>query len=412
MKEVATNTTVKADSTDTLLWLGGLIVAGVGISWLFMTQPWVSEPSTVTSIRSSVQPSAQTVAARASAPELESILDNPIRMARLAFEAGMLVEPENYSAWSLYEQILNDEPDHTEALQGLRNVAEVLVQRGSTAFEQGRIDDAQSIVNQILAALPDHAGAQRLAEEIDSAVAQAAAQAAAQAQAEALELAAAEVAPTPVNATEPAEVTAAEPISIDPLPEILDDFETALANNLLLTPAEQNAKYFVALLASTNSDDERTVEARERLFDEFIERANQAIELQDTQGAETWIDEAELLEVSAAQIADTRGALTALLIDLESLKRVPASALELVEYSAPTYPTRAATRGIEGWVDLEFIVTVDGATQDVAIMEASHESYFRREAVAAVEEWRFGPRTFMGQTIEQRAYTRVVFRLQ
>ena len=114
MKEVATNTTVKADSTDTLLWLGGLIVAGVGISWLFMTQPWVSEPSTVTSIRSSVQPSAQTVAARASAPELESILDNPIRMARLAFEAGMLVEHENYSAWSLYEQILNDEPDHTQ----------------------------------------------------------------------------------------------------------------------------------------------------------------------------------------------------------------------------------------------------------------------------------------------------------
>jgi len=373
-----------------------------------MTQPWVSEPSTVTSIRSSVQPSAQAVTAGASAPELESILDNPIRMARLAFEAGMLVEPENYSAWSLYEQILNDEPDHTEALQGLRNVAEVLVQRGSTAFEQGRIDDAQSIANQVLGALPDHAGAQRLAEEIDSAVAQAAAQA----QAEALELAAAAVAPTPVIAAEPAEVTAAEPIPIDPLPEILDDFETALANNQLLTPAEQNAKYFAALLASTNSDDERTAEARERLFGEFIERANQAIVLQDTLGAETWIDEAELLEVSAAEIADTRGALTALLIDLESLKRVPASSLELVEYSAPTYPTRASTRGIEGWVDLEFVVAVDGATQDVEIMESSHETYFRREALAAIEEWRFGPRTFMGQTIEQRAYTRVVFRLQ
>ena len=401
VNELTANTTIKKDSTDTLLWLGGLIVAGVGISWLFLTQPWVSEPSTVTSVRSNVESSAQPLAQQASAPELESILDNPIRMARLAFEAGMLIEPENYSAWSLYERILAEEPDHAEALQGLKNVADVLVQRGNAAFEQGRLDDAQSIADHILGTLPEHTDAQRLAANLDSTALQEAAAAQAVPELNISEIAA-----------EPAAVAVAEPIPIDPLLEILAAFETALAKNHLLTPSEGSAKYFVALLVSTNSNDERTIAARRLLFGEFIERADRAIELQDTQAAATWIDEAEMLDVNAVVTTDARDALTAHLIELESLKRVPASAMERIEYLAPDYPPRAAARGIEGWVDLEFIVAADGRTLDVEITESSHETHFRREALAGVEAWRFEPRSFMGQMIEQRSYTRVVFLLQ
>ena len=185
-----------------------------------------------------------------------------------------------------------------------------------------------------------------------------------------------------------------------------------MAGNRLLTPAEESAKHFVALLAAMNSDDERSIESRRSLFRKFIERANRAIEVRDTQAAETWIDEAGMLEVNAAVVADTNDALTARLVELESLKRIPASDLQRIEYSAPDYPARAAARGIEGWVDLEFIVAADGSSQDVYITESSHESHFRREAVAAVQEWLFEPRTFMGQTIEQHSYTRVVFVLQ
>ncbi|MGB7216521.1 MAG: energy transducer TonB, partial [Gammaproteobacteria bacterium] len=63
----------------------------------------------------------------------------------------------------------------------------------------------------------------------------------------------------------------------------------------------------------------------------------------------------------------------------------------------------------DGWVDVEFVVTKDGRTRDVVVTDASHSSYFRREAVAAVEQWRFQPRIFMGEPIEQRAYTRIRF---
>ncbi len=42
--------------------------------------------------------------------------------------------------------------------------------------------------------------------------------------------------------------------------------------------------------------------------------------------------------------------------------------------------------------------------------DASHDQYFRREAVAAVEQWKFEPRVFMNRPIAQRSYTRIRFR--
>ena len=41
--------------------------------------------------------------------------------------------------------------------------------------------------------------------------------------------------------------------------------------------------------------------------------------------------------------------------------------------------------------------------------DASHETMFRREAMAAVEKWQFEPRVFMGRPIEQTSYTRIRF---
>ncbi len=63
-------------------------------------------------------------------------------------------------------------------------------------------------------------------------------------------------------------------------------------------------------------------------------------------------------------------------------------------------------------MDVEFIVTTSGATRDVRVTGASHETLFRREAIAAVETWSFEPRTYLGRPIEQSAYMRIRFELQ
>ena len=94
---------------------------------------------------------------------------------------------------------------------------------------------------------------------------------------------------------------------------------------------------------------------------------------------------------------------------MEIAKPVPASALKITTYVAPSYPARANERAQEGWVDVEFTVGTDGKTRNVVITDASHDSLFRREATEAVSKWEFEPRVFMGRAIEQTSYTRIRF---
>src|SRR5262245_14696152 len=161
---------------DLLLWIAGGAIAAVGTAWLFIMQPWKGDGdeqeitlAMATTSSAAVAPAltaqAQAVAGdAAAAPEAE--LDNPLRMAQLAYDAGMLVEPDEYSAWTLFQRVLKSEPDNQAALEGLTKVADDLVRRGETALDQGRFDDARDTVERIRAALPNHPGAKNLERKI------------------------------------------------------------------------------------------------------------------------------------------------------------------------------------------------------------------------------------------------------
>jgi protein TonB len=196
---------------------------------------------------------------------------------------------------------------------------------------------------------------------------------------------------------------------VDPLAEAYAAFEEAMSSSRLLTPADRSAKHFVAVLTAAGPNHDLTRGARERLSAEFLSRATQSIEGLDTDAANTWIDEAQVIGVDGNGVTAARAALTAELIAMESAKPLPASALKIVDYVAPQYPPRALERRIEGWVDVEFVVATDGTTRDVQVTEASHDNYFRKEAIAAVEKWEFEPRVFMDRPIQQRSYTRIRF---
>lgn len=57
----------------------------------------------------------------------------------------------------------------------------------------------------------------------------------------------------------------------------------------------------------------------------------------------------------------------------------------------PQYPLRAARRRIEGKVELQFTVRTDGSVADVVVVSSKPLGMFDREAVAAMERWRFAP---------------------
>ena len=254
--------TTSSNQGDLLLWIAGGAIAAVGAAWLLITQPWAgsdAEPQEIAFARAptptlsaetspALTTEVEAAAGDATAPSPDTTLDNPLRMAELAYEAGMLIEPEEYSAWTLFTRVLKDEPDNAAARDGLTKVADDLVRRGETALDQGRFDDARAAVERIRAALPEHAGSRSLAEKIFPVATPVDPTRSALSLPEAeVRVARVDTAPAPAPATKP---------QVDPVVEASTAFEKALAEGRLLTPAEQSAKHFVGVLNRTNVDQE------------------------------------------------------------------------------------------------------------------------------------------------------------
>jgi protein TonB len=66
---------------------------------------------------------------------------------------------------------------------------------------------------------------------------------------------------------------------------------------------------------------------------------------------------------------------------------------------APIYPARAASRGLEGYVIVEFTVTRAGTTKDVTVVESSN-SIFDRAATDAAYKFKYKPRVIDGEAVE------------
>lgn len=85
---------------------------------------------------------------------------------------------------------------------------------------------------------------------------------------------------------------------------------------------------------------------------------------------------------------------------------------------APEYPRRAASRGIEGFVTVEFTVTTNGSTRDIEVVDAvdtegRETSIFNRSAVRAAERFKFRPRVIDGEPTEVAGVSyRFVFELE
>ena len=79
---------------------------------------------------------------------------------------------------------------------------------------------------------------------------------------------------------------------------------------------------------------------------------------------------------------------------------------------APIYPSRALSRGIEGYVDLEFTVTTAGTVKDPVVTYTT-SSLFNRAAVRAVLKFKYKPRVVDGQPVEVPGVkTRIRFELE
>lgn len=66
----------------------------------------------------------------------------------------------------------------------------------------------------------------------------------------------------------------------------------------------------------------------------------------------------------------------------------------------PDYPPRALSRGIEGWVQIQFTITATGTVKDAVVVKSS-SNIFEEAAIKAILRWRYNPKIENGEGVER-----------
>ena len=80
---------------------------------------------------------------------------------------------------------------------------------------------------------------------------------------------------------------------------------------------------------------------------------------------------------------------------------------------SPIYPRKALTRGIEGYVLVEFVVTETGTVRNPVVLFADPPGFFERAAVTAVLKFKYKPKVAGGKPVAVSGVrSRIVFEME
>ena len=67
----------------------------------------------------------------------------------------------------------------------------------------------------------------------------------------------------------------------------------------------------------------------------------------------------------------------------------------------PQYPPRASSRGVEGWVLVEFTISAAGMVKDAIVIESEPSSIFDRAMLRAIRKWKYKAKIVDGVPVER-----------
>lgn len=291
------------------------------------------------------------------------------------------------------------------AAEALPQVDDALIE---TAREQIGAIRAERVAAAREAERRRQAAERRAREQAAAAAAAAAAENEAAAPVAAEAAAAAEAAETAGDESVPAAEEPAPP----PEPDALARGRDSLAAGRLVSPADDNAVAWLTSAEETMADDPGLAEYRERVISALSLEIRDRLDAGALEQAEALLSELKTVQGGAAATAALQAEVDRAFIRRESARVIPGNEMLATDITPPVYPRAAVRRDQEGWVDVEFTVLADGSTADVEVIDASPDRVFERASLRAVEQWRFRPRVYRGQPIDQRVSTRINFQLE
>jgi protein TonB len=282
-----------------------------------------------------------------------SELDSLLTIARARMERGQLVEPPGDSARDYVGRALSLDAGNEAALAIRAEVAAAVVVSARGELESGDVERATALA----------AEARRLDSTIEAlARLEAGLQAAREAAAERAQ------------------------------GELLAAGRARMQEGRLVAPEGDSALFYLQSVYAEDPNYPGLEPARAELGALLTRRADQAVADKDWTSAEAWIVDAARAELAAAQLQ-------------EIYLTVPArpGEMRLLSAGEVAFPEDAQRRDIEGWVETEFIVGVDGVPRGARVVDNRPPGWFDDAALAAVAGYRYAPFERDG-----RAYERLV----
>jgi TonB family protein len=190
-------------------------------------------------------------------------------------------------------------------------------------------------------------------------------------------------------------------------------FDQRLQQGHLVDPASDSAKFYLAQLMKEDAANPATQIKKNAYAARVLEEAQSSLHAQDFAATRGWLGEAHDAGADATQIGTLEAALAAAQdAAAQANSYLNEGSLTRTHYIAPRFPDTARQRGIEGWVDLQFVVGTDGSVSDATIVGAQPAGVFEPAALEAVRQWRYQPPVRGGQNVSQRVRVRVRFKVQ
>jgi protein TonB len=96
------------------------------------------------------------------------------------------------------------------------------------------------------------------------------------------------------------------------------------------------------------------------------------------------------------------------IFEIEELDHPPRALVRI----PPLYPEHARQRGIEGIVELRFIVNTDGKVSDIQVIQSQPTSIFDTAAKRAIARWQFKPGLKNGKPVNTRVRLPLKFEIK
>ena len=279
-----------------------------------------------------------------------------LTLANTAFRESRIVAPAGDNALEYTWRALQVEPDNAGAMEILVDLTPIAASAVEAEIAAGRLPEAARIMNLLSKANPDSFTVKSLQQRLQRTQALAA------------------VVPTPTPLPPPV------PRSTEPVVQTVDRTDApSRTSQPASDPPASTARNAAAATAAPASDRQNPAKS----------------ETPVAQAAEPASTPAAASVPKAAATASTGS----------TSEPIP------IQKSAPEYPAAARKRRTEGWVELQFMVGVNGTPSQIEVVRAEPSGMFDRAAIRAVSRWKFKPAQRDGSSVEAMARTTISFKL-